>query len=57
MSSFLSTVFHFLNTKTNVVTNLNPLNSDKTSARLLLFVDSLSSVCSSGLKEFRISTL
>ena len=47
----------FLNTKTNVVTNLNPLNLANKPISLLLIVDSVSLNCSSGLKEFKISTL
>ena len=47
----------FLNTKTNVVTNLKPLNSDNNSIRLLLIANSVSLSCSSGLKIFKISTL
>ena len=45
----LSLLFIFLNSKTNVVTNLNLLNSDK-SISLLLIAYSLSLGCSLGLK-------
>ena len=50
----LSLLSFFLNTKTNVVTNLNPLNSGNNffSLFLIAYLN-----CSSGLKEFKISTL
>ena len=50
----LSLLFIFLNTKTNVVTNLT---SDNNSIRLLLIANSVSLSCSSGLKILKISTL
>ena len=53
----LSLLSIFLNTKTNVVTNLKPLNSDNNSIRLLLIANSVSLSCSSGLKILKISTL
>ena len=53
----LSSLSIFLNSKTNVVTNLNPLNPDKKSISLFLIVDSVSLSYSSGLKEFEILTL
>ena len=55
--SALSSFSIFLNTKTNVVTNLNPLNSDKGRFSLFLIADSLSLSCNSGFKEFKISIL
>ena len=42
--------------KTNVVTNLNPLSPDIFFS-LFSIADSVSLSCSSGLKEFKISTL
>ena len=53
----LSLLSIFLNTTTNVVTNLNPLNSGNNYISLLLIADSVSLSCSSGLKEFKIPTL
>ena len=53
----LSLLSIFLNTKTNVVTNLKPLNSDNNSIRLLLIANSVSLSCSSGLKILKTSTL
>ena len=51
-------IFYFsFNSKTNVVTNLNPLNLDKKFISLFLIESSLSFTCSSRLKEFKISTL
>ena len=47
----------FLNSKTIVVTNSNPFNSDNKSISLFLVADSVSLSCSSGLKEFKFSTL
>ena len=49
--------FVFLPSKTNVVTNLNPLNSVNNFFSLFLIADSVSLNCSSRLKEFKISTL
>ena len=46
-----------LNTKTNFVTNLSPLNLVNKSISLLVITDSVSLSCSSGLKEFQISEL
>ena len=58
LSNFVLSSFSiFLNTKTSVVMNLNPLNSDNNFFSLLLIVDSVSLSCSSGLKEFKTSTL
>ena len=37
--------------------NLNPLNSVNESISLLSIADSVSLICSSGLKEFKILTL
>ena len=58
----LSLLSIFLNTKTNVVMNLKPLIWVNNSISLLILglVDSEGSVslnCSSGLKEFKVSTL
>ena len=50
----LSLLSIFLNTKTNVVTNLT---SDNNSIRLLLIANSVSLICSSGLKILKTSTL
>ena len=44
---YLCSLF-FLYTKTNVVTNLKPLNTDNNSITLLLIADSVSLGCSSG---------
>ena len=52
-----SSLFIFLNSKTNVVINLNPLNLDNRSINLFSIANSVSLICSSGLKEFKISTL
>ena len=52
----LSSFSFFLSTKTNVVTNLNPLNSVNKFFNSLLSADLLSLSCSSGLKECKIST-
>ena len=49
--------FWLLNSITNVVTNLKPLSSHNKSISLLMTADSVSLSCSSGLKEFKISTL
>ena len=46
----------FLNSETNVVKNLEPFNWANNSISLLLIADSVSSSCSSELKEFKIST-
>ena len=43
----------FLNTKTNVDTNLKPFNGVNNSISLLLIADSVSLNCSSGLKDFK----
>ena len=57
----LSSLSTFLNSKTNAVTSLEPFNLVfnlvNTSISLLLTEDSVSLSCSSGLKEFKISTL
>ena len=53
----LSLVSIFLNSKTSIVTDLKPFNSDNNSISLFLVVDSVFLSCSSGLKEFKISTL
>ena len=55
-SFFFSSHSVFLNTKTYVVTNLKPLNSDNNFTILLLIAEPLSLSCSLGLKEFKIST-
>ena len=47
----------FLNSKTNVVTNLKPLNSDNKSISLFLVTNLESLNYDSGLKEFKISIL
>ena len=58
MSYFvLSSLSIFLNTKTSVVRNLNPLNSVNNFFSLFLIADSVSLICSSGLNEFKVSTL
>ena len=46
----------FLNSETNVVKNLEPFNWANNSISLFLIADSVSSSCSSELKEFKIST-
>ena len=51
---FFFLTFIFLNFKTNVVTNLNPLNSDNNYFILFLVPVSVSLSCSSRLKEFKI---
>ena len=53
----LSSLSIFLKTKTNVNTNLNPLQLKNKFFSLFLIADSVSLSCSSGLKEFEISTL
>ena len=53
----MSSLFIFLNAKTNAVTNLNPFNSVNKSISLLLIAYSVSLISSSGLKELKISTL
>ena len=53
----LSLVSIFLNSKTSIVTDLKPFNSDNNSISLFLVADSVFLSCSSGLKEFNISTL
>ena len=55
--TFLSSLSIFLNTKTNVVTNLKPFNLMNSSISLLLIADLVSLTCSSVLKEFKILTL
>ena len=58
MSYFvLSLLPIFLRTKTNIVTNLDPLNPDKNLLSLFLIADSVYLSCSSVLKEFKISIL
>ena len=58
LSNFtLSSLSIFLNTKTSIVTNLNLLNSDNNFFYLFLIANSVSLSCTSGLKEFKISTL
>ena len=57
ISFYLHFLFIFLHTKTNFVTNLNPLSSDNNFLSLFLIADSVSLSCSSGSKEFKISTL
>ena len=47
----------FLNSKTNVVTNLKPLNLDHKSISLFLTANSVSLSCISRLKEFKILIL
>ena len=47
----LSSLSIFLITKTNVITNLNPLNSVNNFFSLFLIADSASLSCSSGLKD------
>ena len=53
----LSSVPIFVNTKTNVDTNLKPFNWANNSVSLLLTADSVSLSCRSVLKELKISTL
>ena len=53
----LSSLSIFLKTKANVDTNLNPLQLKNKFFSLFLIADSVSLSCSSGLKEFEISTL
>ena len=56
--NFVSSSFSiYLNSKTNVATNLKPLSSFNTCLGNFLIADSVSLSCSSGLKEFKISTL
>ena len=54
---YLASFSFFLNTKTSVATDLFPLYSDKKLLSLFLISDSVSLSCSSGLKEFKTSTL
>ena len=52
--------YHFLfffNSKNNVATNLNPLNSVKNFFSLFLIADSVNLSSSSWLKEFQVLTL
>ena len=49
--------FMFLNTKTNVTTNLKPFDLVNKSISLHLIADLVTLSCSSGLKGFKISTL
>ena len=44
----------FINTKSNVVTNLKPFNRANNSIGLLLIADSVSLNCSSGLKNLKV---
>ena len=53
VTSSLST---FLNSKTNVATNVKLLNLYNKSISLFLIANSVSLSCSSGLKELKIST-
>ena len=53
----LSSCSIFLNTKSNVVTNLKPFNWVNNCISLVLIAVSVSLSCSSGLKEFKISSL
>ena len=53
----LSSLSIFLDSKTIVVTNLKPFNSDNKSISLFVITDSVSLSCSSGLKEISTSTL
>ena len=46
-----------LNSETSVVTNVKSFNSVNKSVSLYLTLDSISLSCSSGLKEFQISTI
>ena len=55
--SALSSLCILLNSKTGVGTDLKPFNSVNKSISLFLIADSESLICSSGLKEFKISTL
>ena len=58
LSNFvLSLLSIFLNTKTNVVTNLKPFNWVNKSISFFLIADSLSLSCSSGWKKFKMPTL
>ena len=58
MSYFvLSSLFIILNTKPNVDTILKPFNLGYSFSAFVLIADSVSIICSSGLKEFKISTL
>ena len=45
---------YFLNSKTNVVTNLKPSNSENQAISLFLITYAVSLSCISGLKEFKI---
>ena len=54
--SVWSSLLIFLNSKTNVATNLKPFDSDDKFISLFLIADSVSLSCSSGLKEFKFST-
>ena len=47
----------FLNTKTNIVTDLKPFNLVNNSISLLLIPDSVALSCRTGLKEFKIPIL
>ena len=47
----------FLNTKTNVITNLKPSNSANNCISLRLVTYPVPLSCSLGLKEFKTSTL
>ena len=51
----LSSFYVFLNTKSNVATNLNLLSSDNKSISLFLITDSVSLSCSSGSKKSKPS--
>ena len=53
----LSSLSIFLNSKTNVVTNLDLRNSDIKSSSLFLTADSISLNCSSEIKKLKLSTL
>ena len=53
----LSSFFIFLNSKTYVVTILEPFNSINKSISLILIANSVSVSCISWLKKFKISTL
>ena len=46
-------IYYFLNSKANVVTNWNPLNSVNIFFSLFLIADSVSLKCSSGLKKLK----
>ena len=55
---FVSSSFSiFLNSKTNIVKNLNSVNLDNKFISLFLITDSVSLSYSSGLKEFKVSAL